>query len=211
MKKVLSVVMAAVIFTAATQAQVKIGIKAGVGVANHHSNTASATKLVSTDAFRSYHAGFVADMPLSDHIYLQPQLLYSQKGAKFTNAGSAFESTLTTRNIELATNVLYKVNTSFGKVFAGAGPSITYGVNGKLQQNGQSNKLYTGDLKDWKRIDLGAGATAGVEFSNGLFTSVNYQMGLLDINKSAATNTKNRSLSVSVGYMIDWNILKKKG
>jgi len=200
-----------VFFTAASQAQFKVGIKAGAGLSNQNSNVANGAKLVGTESFRGYHAGLVADAQLTEHIYLQPQLLYSQKGAKYTNKGSAYETKLTTRNIELAANVLFKVNTSFGKVFAGAGPTLGYSLSGKLEQNGQSGKLYTGDLKDWKRIDLGAGATAGVEFNNGLFASVNYQMGLLDINKSAATDTKNRSISMSVGYLIDWNKLKRRG
>ena len=211
MKKVLAAVITMVFITAATQAQFKIGIKAGAGLSNQHSNVASGTKLAGSEAFRGYHAGLVADAPLSDHLSLQPQLLYSRKGAKYTNAGSAYETTFSTRNIELSTNLVYKVNTSFGKIFAGAGPTIGYSLSGELEQNGHSDKLYTGDLKDWKHIDIGAGATAGVEFNNGLFAGINYQMGLLDINKSAGADTKNRSISMSVGYMIDWNKLKRRG
>lgn len=211
MKKVILSVFTVMGLAIVSQAQLKVGIKAGGNLSNQHSNAAAGTNLLSKDAFRGYHAGLVGDVQVFDNVYLQPQLLYTQKGAKYTTIAGGDETKLTMRSIEMPVNVLYKVNVPFGKVVAGGGPSLSYGFGGKLEQNGQKTKLYSGVMKDFKRIDISANAMAGVEFNNGLFTNVNYQMGLRDVNKIDGISTKNRSVSVSVGYLIDWNKLKRKG
>jgi hypothetical protein len=200
----------AVMSLVVSQAQLKVGIKAGGNLSNQHSNAARGTKLLSKDAFRGYQAGLVADVHVVGNLYVQQQLLYTQNGAKYTSKINGYETKLTMRSIETPVNILYKVNTSFGKIVAGGGPSVSYGFGGRMEQNGQTKKLYSGAMKDFRRIDISANATAGVEFNNGLFTSVNYQMGLRDVNKIAGVNTKNRSVSVSVGYLIDWNKSKRK-
>ena len=211
MKKVILSVFTVIALAAVSQAQFKVGIKAGGSLSNQHSNAASGTKLLSTNAYRGYHAGLVGDVQVFENVYLQPQLLYSQKGAKYTSFTGGHATKLTMRSIEMPVNVLYKVNVPFGKLVAGGGPSLSYGLGGKMEQNGQTKKLYSGAIKEFKRIDIGANATAGVEFNNGLFSSVNYQMGLRDVSKIDGINTKNRSVSVSVGYLIDWNKFKRKG
>ena len=66
-------------------------------------------------------------------------------------------------------------------------------------------------MKNWKRLDISANAVAGIEFNNGFFTSVNYQLGLKDMNKADGINAKNRSVSISVGYMLNLKTLKGKG
>lgn len=211
MKKIFLSVFAVMGLAIISQAQLKVGIKAGGNLSNQHSNAATGTKLVSKDAFRGYHAGLVADARVFNNLYLQPQLLYTQKGASYLSKVSGYETKLTMRSIEMPVNILYKVNTSFGKLVAGGGPSVSYGFGGKMEQNGQTSKLYSGAIKDFKRLDISANAIAGVEFNNGVFTSVNYQMGLRDVNKIDGISTKNRSVSVSVGYLIDWNKSKRKG
>ena len=210
MKKIFLSVFA-VVSLVVSQAQLKVGIKAGGNLSNQHSNAARGTKLLSKDAFRGYQAGLVADVHVVGNLYVQQQLLYTRNGAKYTSKVNGYETKLTMRSIETPVNILYKVNTSFGKIVAGGGPSVSYGFGGRMEQNGQTKKLYSGAMKDFRRIDISANATAGVEFNNGLFTSVNYQMGLRDVNKIAGVNTKNRSVSVSVGYLIDWNKSKRKG
>lgn len=210
MKNIFLSVVTVMGFAIISQAQFKVGIKAGGNLSNQNSNVASGTKLISKDAFRGYHAGLVGDVQVFNNLSLQPQLLYTQKGAKYTNTVGGQETKLTIRSIEMPVNVLYKMEMPFGKLIAGGGPVVSYGFGGKMEQNGQTKKLYSGDMKDWKRIDVSANAIAGVEFKNGIFTTVNYQMGLKDINKSAA-NSKNRSVSLSVGYLLDWNKQKRKG
>jgi len=185
-----------------SQAQLQLGIAAGANVSNQHSHTGNSTKLVSPDAFRGYHAGLIADVKVIGHLYLQPQLLYTQTGAKYK--GTETSGTFTARNLEMPLNVLFKAKLPFGKLVAGGGPAISYGLSGKMEEEGQTKKLYSGDMKQWRRASFSANALMGIEFNNGIFANVSYQAGLNDINSSSA-NIKTRSASVSVGYLINWN------
>ena len=209
MKKVILSAIAVVTFTVLSQAQVKVGIVAGGNLSNLQ-GAGVGSKLISTNAFRGYHAGLVADVQVLNHIYLQPKVLFTHTGAKYTDCNNGAATKLVMNSIEVPLNILYKADLPFGKVFAGAGPVISYGFTGKQEQSGQSTKLYSAQMKNWKRIGIGANVLAGFEFNNGLFASAGYQMGLKDMYKTDA-NIKNRALSVSVGYLVDVNKLIRKG
>ncbi|MEO6722347.1 MAG: hypothetical protein ABIN67_18410 [Ferruginibacter sp.] len=79
---------------------------------------------------------------------------------------------------------------------------MSYGFAGKLANNGQSSKLFSAD-KNWNRLDISANAVTGIEFNNGFFANVNYQRGFRDINKSSTVSVKNRSVGMTVGYLLN--------
>ena len=201
MKKIFVLSGIAIIISMATQAQIRVGIKAGANISNQSRNDFKGTKLISSEAFKGFHAGVVADIPLTSNLYVQPQLQYTRKGAKYT-AALGTDARLTMHYVEMPVNILYKVNVPFGKVFAGAGPVLSYGFAGKLTNNGQTQKLYSAD-KNWNRLDISANAVTGIEFNNGFFASVNYQRGFKDVHKSSTVDVKNRSVAVSVGYLLN--------
>jgi hypothetical protein len=213
MKKIFLSVAAVIAMSVMVQAQfsnVKFGIKAGGNLSTQHGLDASSASLLSKGSFRGYHAGLIADVAVTEHFYLQPQLLYVRKGARYVGTTDGFDTKLTMHTVEMPLNLLYKGDLSFGKVFLGAGPVIGYAFSGKQEQNGQSQKLYKNGLNNWRRIDISANATAGVEFDNGFFASVNYQRGFKDVYKGDV-NVKNRSVSLSVGYLLDRSKSKRKG
>lgn len=202
MRKILVAVVTIAAFTLTAHAQIKVGVKAGKNVSNNIINNGTGAALISQSAYRGYHIGVVVDVPLSKNFYLQPQLLYVNKGAKYI-ATSGSSAKLSMKNIEMPINIMYKMEVPFGKLFGGAGPVLSYGLNNKLRQDGHNNKDNT-----WRRFDISAAAVAGVEFNNGFFTSISYQRGLRDINKTTGINAKNQSLSLSVGYLINWTKIK---
>ena len=207
MKKILLSVLAVISFSLLSHAQFKVGIKAGSSLDNQRINVTEGT-VYGSDSFKGYYAGLTGDMNIGGNFYLQPQLLYNRKGA--THLSSIGEKDIKVRMsyVELPVNVLYKADVSFGKVFAGAGATFSYAVGGKEKQGGVTRKLYSGAVKDWRREDLSLNFTAGLEFNNGIFVSINSQKGLLDIHKADGISVKNRL--VSVGYLIDWNKFKRK-
>ena len=69
--------------------------------------------------------------------------------------------------------------------------------------------MFKGASNNWRREDVSLSFTAGLEFDNCLFASVNSQHGLLDVYKASNAEVKNRSVSVSVGYFINWKKSKK--
>ena len=105
--------------------------------------------------------------------------------------------------VELPVNILYKFDLPFGKVFGGAGAAFSYAVGGREQQGDVTRKIYGGAVKDWKREDVSLTFTAGLEFNNGFFASVNSQKGLMNIHQADGVSVKNKSVSVSVGYLLD--------
>jgi hypothetical protein len=105
---------------------------------------------------------------------------------------------------------LYKIDLPFGKVFGGAGAAFSYAVGGKQQQGDVTTKLYGSGVKNWKREDVSLTFTAGLEFNNGFFVSANSQKGLMDIYKGNGVSVKNKSMSVSVGYLVDLKKFKRR-
>lgn len=208
MKKILLSVFAIIAFGIFSNAQFRVGVKAGGTISKQRINSSYGSSLFSNDNYKSYHAGIVSELRLSERWYLQPQLMYSRKGATILHSTGMADTKLRINYIDAPVTILYKLPVSFGKIYGGAGPVFSYGFGGRQEQNGQKQRVYADDT--WRHEDLALSFTAGVEFNNGLFASISSQKGLLDIYKPGNASVKNSSVSLSVGYMIDWNAFKRK-
>jgi hypothetical protein len=208
MKKIVLSTIAIITFSLFSQAQFKLGIKAGVNSSTQRINVSHGNSLFSNDNYKSYHAGFISEFKIAERLYLQPQVLYTRKGSMLLSSTGAGDTKVRINCIDVPVNVLYKLPVSFGKIFGGAGAAFSYGFSGKQIQDGHKTGVFGSNA--WKHEDLALSFTAGVEFNNGLFVSANSQKGLLDVYKADGISIKSKSVSVSVGYMIDWNILKGK-
>lgn len=204
MKKILLSVFTITIFSMASQAQFKVGITGGGNLNEQRINVKSGS-MYAGDRLRGYHAGLIGELNVGGNFYLQPQLLFSRKSAAYFNSTSTAEVKVRLSYVELPVNVLYKIKLPFGKAFAGAGAAFSYAAGGSEQKNGVTTKLYSGPVKNWRREDVSMNILTGFEFNNGLFASVNYQKGFLDIYNGDEVSVKNRSFSVSVGYLIALN------
>lgn len=161
-----------------------------------------------------WHAGIVADMPLAGRFYLQPQLLVSVKGSRTEvhNLDSAVyyqisDATNKTRMVylELPVNILYKHTLGRGKLIAGGGPYIAYGLGGKSKstltyRNGgeistsESTIKFKNETRPnnegpqnytyYKPLDGGLNFIAGYELNNRLCFNVNYSLGLMNTSPS---------------------------
>lgn len=208
MKKIFLSIVAVTLFSLISQAQFRIGVKAGASTFRQRVNVASGN-VFSNDHYKSYHAGLVSEFRIAENFYLQPQVVYTRLGGTLLHSTGQADTKVRTNVLDVPVNVVYKLPVSFGKIFAGAGPSFSYSFGGRQEQDGQKSGLY-GSKGAWKREDIGLHFTAGVEFNNGLYASVNSQKGLLDTYKAENISIKNRAVSLSVGYLIDWSKLKKK-
>jgi hypothetical protein len=190
-------------------AQFKVGIKASA-IENNARVNANHGNYFAGDKTKGYQAGLIADWKLSNHLYLQPQVLYTRTGVQLLNAEAGKDLDVKMDYVELPVNLVYKVNLPFGKVFAGTGATFSYGVGGKEQQGNIKTRLYAGNNPTWRREDISLNFTAGVEFNNGVFASFNSQKGFLDMHKGSNMTMRHKSLSVSVGYLVDWSKFKRK-
>ena len=201
MKKLLSFTIASFCLVAAN-AQVKFGVKAGAGIVNQTRTDAEGWVPHTTSSKLGIHVGGFAELPVTDKIFLQPQLLLATKGATDQSTVSGEKTKASLTYIDLPIVAVYKHPVKFGNVFGGLGPVFSYAISGKLQRDGQTKNMFSEELKYWKRGDIGLHLTAGAELNKNIIVSISYQAGLMDIYKHEVVNLKNRSFGISVGYVL---------
>lgn len=150
-------------------------------------------------------AGLFADVSLSNNLSFQPALNFVQKGFKLEQ--DDVKAVVSYNYLELPLNILYRTQKDHG-FFIGAGPSIAYGLSGKEKYNDSQNsedtkvKFGSGD-DEVKPLEFGVNALAGYKFANGFLFSVNYNLGLSNIQNGNSDETgtvKNRYFALKIGY-----------
>lgn len=126
--------------------------------------------------------------------------------------------------LQLPLHFLGKYPLGPGRLFAGAGPVLAYGISGRVKSSyvdhwagygtgTETEKVYFLDKeKDYEAalarkqyirpFDAGAGFTAGYEFQFGLIIGAGYTLGWTDVDPNPHISQKSKSWSVSVGYML---------
>lgn len=187
MKKIfLSVIVLTIAYL--SQAQIRTGIVFGGNLSKQKVNVSEGS-LFSNDNFKTYQAGVIGELQLTDNLYLQAEALYTRKGSTLKSSMGSDDTKVRIHYINAPVNLVYKMDVGFGKVFAGAGAYGGYGFGKKMYK----------DTDTWKREDLGLSFTAGFELHSGVFLSINSQKGLLDIYKADNVSIKNRSFSATLG------------
>jgi hypothetical protein len=188
------------------------GIRAGVNFQNINGKTASGAKL-ENDILTGFHAGVNAEIPLGTGFYLQPGVLYSQKGTEFDN-----DNQVKLNYLEVPVNFVYKPVLGTGRMLLGFGPYVGFGIGGKVktastEREVEFEKAATGNPSlttgVYKKLDAGANFLAGYEFARNLSFQVNAQLGLVNINPdfigfggtvNDETKWRNTGFGVSLGY-----------
>jgi hypothetical protein len=196
-----------ILFATILQAQLKVGIVAGLNHTNQRIAITEGTIYSGADV-KSYHAGLTGDLSLGNNFYLQPQLIFTRKRAVHLSSIGPYDTEINISYLEIPVNLVYKFNVPFAKLYAGMGAGVSYALCAKQQQGSEKSNLFRNG-SGTKREDISLNFTAGLEFNNGIFTSISSQKGLLDISAQNNTSIKNRSVSVSVGYRIDLKKLKR--
>lgn len=181
----------------------KLGIKAGVNLTNMYVQDVSDENMKV-----GLNLGFFAKLPLTRGFSIQPELLYSSKGAKETYnnflQGSG-EYRFSLNYIELPVLAVINVGKNFN---LHAGPYISYlaSVNIKNMDN-EGNIEGTDELnaENFNRLDYGVAGGFGVDIQN--FTiGARYSYGLREIGKSGSLSgeltkdSKNSAISLYIGF-----------
>lgn len=212
-----------------SQAQVEVGVRAGLNLSNVAGKDADGNKAYKDSKLNpGFHAGLTFDIPVADEFYVQPGALFSTKGYKydFSRSDTRYESKTTPYYIEVPVNFLYKPTLGEGKLLLGAGPYVAYGLGGKwkaegsgsligtdVYTSGDGNLEFVNDFEDrsnnkqvyGKPFDFGANLLAGYEFSNKFSAQLNGQLGLANLRPNTngdkpESTFKNVGFGVSVGY-----------
>ncbi len=163
MKKLAFIIIAIAMigFTGQSFAQ-SIGGKLGLNFAN-----ISGDNTDNNEMNMGFAAGVFINIPIVPSLVsLQPEILYSQKGAKI-DAEIPYLGTVTTKiwtnYIEIP--IMAKVTIPVVPIYAMVGPYIGYALNGKVDIDGTSTSVSGSELEDGgtKRFDYGLNFGLGYE------------------------------------------------
>ncbi len=198
-------------------AQIRIGMKAGLNISNQAITVPEAGGFVlsefefKTESLANFHIGANANWYINDFLIVQPNLLFSGKGIKYTNAGDGYrdEGKTTLYYLDIPVYLMFKQDVGLAELFIGPGAYYSFGISGKdIYTTSSSNGLSQTNEKDIKwgtnlsKTDYGLAFQGGINFSFNMQFSVFYQLGLKDIDKTVTGYpTKNHVFGVSIGYL----------
>lgn len=184
----------------------QIGIKGGV-----NSSSINGDDIGDTKSRTSFNAGLVAELPLSNRISFQPEIMYSGQGFDIQefDQDNVFD---TDDNLEYQLDyvqvpLLLKAYLVEG-LSVEAGPQFGFKVNEEIDYEPTSDggDIEIDDEDSYvKDFDAGVALGASYKFNNGFFVSGRYVMGLTNIYKDntpfEGVDAKNYVWQFGVGFM----------
>lgn len=187
----------------AAQAQsATFGIKAGASLTNFTGKNIKDAK----NKF-GFNGGLIANFAVNDIFSVQPELLYSMKGAKTeeTIAGLPIIGAITNNTTLHYVDVPVLAHMNAGGLFFELGPQIGFLASAKIKEeltNGQSS---TYDVKDKiKNVDFGYAGGLGYQLKNGPGVGLRYNGGFSNLNKNGYSNgydVRNSAFQLYATYM----------
>lgn len=186
MKKIiLSLVLLAAITV--VNAQVRVGVKAGLNLANITGSDANGFK-----THANFHVGGLVNIPVSGGFSVQPELIYSGQGAKEEFEGESGKVNLSYINIPVLAKYTFN-----GGFYAETGPQLGFLVSAKEKIGGQSQ-----DIKDQiKSSDFAWGIGVGYQSEAGFGGGVRYNYGLGKLDKNSNSKVYNSVIQIGVHYL----------
>ena len=193
MRSVTLALMLVLVGAAPARAQFSYGVKAGVNFANVAMDPDDG---VSPSGRMAALAGAFATIPIAWGLSLQPEAIYTVKGASFDFEG--FESNYIVDYLEVPVLVRFR---ALRTAYVVAGPSMAYRLRARTRTpfGGSTEEV---DLDaDVESFDLGIVGGVAVEFGRWL-VDARYTHGLTDTDKDTSDDVKirNRTFSLAAGF-----------
>ncbi|MEC5164712.1 hypothetical protein RCH18_000431 [Flavobacterium sp. PL11] len=184
MKKIIIAAIFVFVGAASTQAQaVKFGLKGGINYANQSGSDITVNNLnYKKSAITSYHAGLIAEIVLFKGFAVQPELLYSTKGASYKYALTEFKNELGYLSIP----VLAKINLN-KSISLDLGPQASFLLSERKNV----------EFKDPTTFEFGGIAGLTLNLTRSIFLQGRYVFGLTEASKDA--EVKNSVVQISAG------------
>ena len=233
MKK-LAAILTLVFLTIATNAQslipVKYGIKAGLNFSNLNITPAiDGVQPTDNSSQMGIAAGFIVHIPLSDKWFINPEVLYSQKGASFNYAFThdyeidqrdEYKTTnpLTLSYVELNPTISYKATDKLALNF---GPSVSFLIGEKydytqdpVRDLTNTTSILTEGLVETESLDVGLNLGISYFFTEHFFVDSRVYTGFIEVASAIqpyevitsiipnpAYTLKNRAIVLSLSYL----------
>jgi hypothetical protein len=193
MKSIITTVLLVFIFASIATAQhFNMGFKGGL-----NAYTTQPENISKVDPKLGLHLGLIGHAHLSGQFALQPELVFSMQGSKYTAGGNDVNLNLNYINIPVLLQYMYDNGFRLQ-----AGPQIGILATAKSKTN---NTVL--NVKDnFETIDFGIGV--GLSYVNPATDfgyDVRYNHGLSNINKIGTSKNYNRGFQVGVFYLINHN------
>jgi len=222
-KRIITTTFALLLITF-TFAQVSVGLKGGVNIANVSTPEITFVNLPDVQANKSFTVGAVAEFGIKNGFAIQTEANFTKKGfiinedipLELADIPLPVGVKVTTDLNYMEVPVLAKYNFGNGKVggYVTAGPTMSYATGGRLRTaanfiidfNVLDRKFDFDDL-DINKFDIGASIGAGGTVNLGganLFLDARYTHGFnkLDNIPVIDLDFKNRGFAVTTGFMI---------
>ena len=237
MKKLASI-LALAFFTIATNAQSLIPIKYGIKVGLNFSNLNITSTIdgvqhgvqpTDNSSQTGISAGFIVHIPLSDQWFINPEVLYSQKGASFNYAFThdyeinqrdeyKTNNQVTLSYVELNPTISYKATDKLALNF---GPSVSFliGVDTTIQalplmKTTNTTNILTDGLVETASLDVGLNLGISYFFTEHFFVDSRVYTGFIEVASviqpyevitsiipNPAYTLKNRAIVLSISYL----------
>ena len=197
------------------------GIRAGADLNNINGKYGNGDKMKNS-LLPGFHVGVNAELPIAPDFYLQPGVLFRTRGSKLDNdaLNQTYNTEVHMTAIEVPVNFVYKPILGTGRLIAGLGPYVDFGIGGqvkysgtgapsnrdiKYQKNVSASETTNSNYAYYRGFGAGGNLLFGYEFANRLSFQLNAQLGLTDINPSYESNpdmkkSTNTGFGISAGY-----------
>jgi hypothetical protein len=215
MKKLITVAACFVLFMAgsAQNNSTTIGIRGGYNFYTLYGQNASEDNF-SHRLEDGYHLGMDIEFPIGTNVYLQPGLVYTQKGANFRDYeyhGQTYYGDVKLAYIEVPVNIVFKPSVGTGHLILGAGPYVgrATGREAGLKDGTYYDVRFTEDVSEaeleqtpfyYRPWDGGANLIAGYQFANNMLVQVNGQLGLKRINPTVNGQFEGKTAHRTMGF-----------
>ena len=196
MKKFL-MTLAVACFALTASAQEKGDFRFGVTAGMNVSNITD----MEMDSRIGFHVGAKAEYNITDNLYGNAALLFSQKGNK--KEEGSIEATSNPGYLELPIHIGYRFKMGDKvSIFGETGPYFAYGICGKLkvEDYGWEYDKKFFDIDEVNKFDFGWGVKAGVEYAK-FQISLGYEYGITKVFDADDFKPHNSNFMVSVAYM----------
>ncbi len=171
---------------------VNFGIKGGINLYDvHHDNSTKYTMAT------GFHFGVLGHIHFNSQFAFQPEIVFSNQGAKYT------DENVNTKYILDYINVPVLFQYMFDNGFRlQAGPQVGFLINAKSKNDNDIS-----DIKDdINPIDFGLSIGASYIFPpTGFGIDARYNLGLTNINQSNSVYSTNRGLQLGIFYIFGYN------
>lgn len=184
----------------------EFGVKGGFNMSNFLSENNEATD---KNVLYGFNAGVYATLPISDFIAIQPEILFTTKGAEleYDNAFASGNTKFRLNYIEVPLLVRVNITKNFN---VHAGGYASYLVSSKVTGDGDINFDEDIDPDDLNKFDAGLSAGVGVDFAP-ISIGLRYNYGLTTIGKERTVagttytfpDAKNSNLSLYLSYKLN--------